>query len=1013
MTDIRQTKIDTLLESQGWHRESIGQYRSNGQIKDIEGFILFVRRRPLKQFIDDFSKKSSLHPSENPCICKDSSMGSNPTLGLPKSKMTPLSIDAQNCVATSSGKGGALPSLSSFSDFPSLMQIRKDEPTLLIGYDSESKNNGNGREMLSWQYALVDGTDLVEFIFFKNGNKNLYLLDALGCILDHLNTYNPVDVRTIRKYKYCAEWKDNQPVEIVTTDLNEARNKCKYVYRSEIGFTSELIMDMPDRCLRRSDRDWSWFHTYLDFSGVNRIKVCFVCHGGKFDLSALDYGEKNLLCNLTEIQGTLVSLQPVRYAPKSLHKVNNTYVYPISLSVADTMCHAPAKKKKLEDLGKALGIEKIEISESQKKHMEDLLIKDPVLYAEYASTDSIVTLLYASALYGYNNSIPVTITSATARIIKDTMMRYLGCDSTTSFNRVYRGLERKKHGKFKIQDAPGFVDATSLEPISNNANTIQHYASQAYHGGYNTCTIVGYFPFSTYDYDLRNAYPTAMCLVPDINWENPIRSEVIRREMTLADFTGIGGINPITPFVGYVRFQFPESCKYPCIPVSVDGVPVYPLTSDGMDGVYAAGPYIWLALKLGATVYCDRGFFLNVLYSKDYSQESRSLASAVKQLVADRLKAKHTKGEKSLEELILKEMVSSGYGKTAQNVVQKTNWSAIKDLMEVLGCSAITNPVSAMMTTAIVQVELIAAQNQLQELGYMSCSVTTDGIITDCPEHILKSLDLYGLRKFMESSRIFLTGDPELWEIKHHQDDLVNFTTRGNVSLRCRDHDNYDGVCAHNSTKSGFHRDSYKDRHWLMTQVLSRTEPIMYTVDKWTSFRDLVHGKPFAVNPETRHVRMDFDMKRRPLRDSFSTDKVTVEGIEYEIAHFDTVPYRTIDEFRLYRDKKKLTKVLRTESDWDIFWQKLAIKTTGIKPRDFEWSILNSCIMGYRCGRWDIPGLADKTIDEKCEWINTHNTSTKKFKPSDWKNARRPERQANMLPLEQIREKLEELQNAQ
>ena len=41
------------------------------------------------------------------------------------------------------------------------MQIRKDEPTLLIGYDSESKNNDNGREMLSWQYALVDGTYLV------------------------------------------------------------------------------------------------------------------------------------------------------------------------------------------------------------------------------------------------------------------------------------------------------------------------------------------------------------------------------------------------------------------------------------------------------------------------------------------------------------------------------------------------------------------------------------------------------------------------------------------------------------------------------------------------------------------------------------------------------------------------------------------------------------------------------------------------------------------------------------
>lgn len=87
----------------------------------------------------------------------------------------------------------------------------------------------------------------------------------------------------------------------------------------------------------------------------------------------------------------------------------------------------------------------------------------------------------------------------------------------------------------------------------------------------------------------------------------------------------------------------------------------------------------------------------------------------------------------------MKTMVNSGYGKNAQNVVQKTAWTALKDLMEDLGCSAITNPVSAMMITSIVQVELIAAQNQIQELGYMSCSVTTDGFISNCPEHILKT----------------------------------------------------------------------------------------------------------------------------------------------------------------------------------------------------------------------------------------------------------------------------------
>lgn len=326
---------------------------------------------------------------------------------------------------------------------------------------------------------------------------------------------------------------------------------------------------------------------------------------------------------------------------------------------------------------------------------------------------------------------------------------------------------------------------------------------------------------------------------------------------------------------------------------------------------------------------------------------------------------------------------------------------------------------SAMMITSIVQVELIAAQNQIQQLGYMSCSVTTDGFISNCPESVLKSLNLYGLRRYMEAARLYLTGDnPEIWEIKHAQDDLVNFTMRGNVSQHwlkkspdssATDYPmvvngkSYAGVCAHNSTKSGYESDSYEDRLWLMTQVLGRTGTVDYTDSEWTSFKDLVEGKPFVAKTETRHVHMDFDVKRKPSRESFRTDRVTVEGKEYEIAHFDTEPFQNIEESRLYRAKKKLTDVLRTEADWNIYWSKLTLNATGAQPRNMDWAILNSCIIGHRSGRWIIPGLEDKSTAGKCAWINKHNTSGKQFGLSDWKNARRPERQVNMLPLEMIR----------
>ena len=1030
----------------GWNIEPLGQYRSGGINKAISDFMLLTRTRNLSSVIDDLHKKSSSPEPAKPHKDGVSGAGSNTTMGSPKRDMTPSeSHDVAHIGTDAVGEsappapvegGNKLPELADFLEYKSLESIRSKTPCLLIGYDSEWQDAEIRADIISWQFALVDGLELREFVFLRAGSRDLSLDLALGCILDRLGSYRPVDVRCIRRYQFCSGWSGGRPCLITTNNHKEAMHGAKYVYRPGVGFTHELIEDMPDKGLNRSRRDWAWFHSCLDYKDVDPVSVCLVCHFGRVDVSSLS--EPDMLRHLTEVQDGLVSLRPVRITITSHQSVSNKKVYPVLLSVRDTMCHAPADKKSLDHLGDVINVPKLHLADDPKKedeiksNMRGLLRDNPVLFMDYASRDSVVTMLYASALYGYNRLPAVTITSAGANVMRRVMMNYLGCKNTQEFDSVYRGLNTVKHGLYAREDRPGFVEATSLEPISNDANTVQYFSAQAYHGGYNGCFEVGAFLRLTLDYDLQNAYPTAMCLVPDIDWDHPIRSEVIREELTLDHFAGSGGINPVTSFIGYVRFEFPDNVKYPCIPISVDGVPAYPRTSKGLDGVYAAGPYIWLALKLGAKVFCERGYFLSVRHLPGTTKPSMSLAAAVKQFVKDRTCAKKLKGKGSLEELILKVLVNAGYGKVAQNVIEKSTWSAYKDMMESLGCSGITNPVSAMMITSIVQVELLAAQNQIHGLKgtpRMSCSVTTDGFISDCSFNVLKGLDLYGLRPVMEEARLFLTDgkDPEIWEPKHAQDDLINFTTRGNVSLHWykKEKDGtvtgnpmwiigepYNGVCAHNSTKSGYPSDSYEDRLWLMKQVLSRTGPVEYSKMEFTTFKDLVKGKPFSRVNRTRHVRMDFDMKRKPVRHSFKTDKVSLDGVEYELAHFDTEPFDSVEEFRLYRAKKELCGVLRTVADWDVFWAKLAVKDTKAKPRDMDWAILNSCIMGHRAGHWTIPGLAGKSVDDKCSWINSHNTSVRKFKPSDWKNARKPERQVNMLPKELIQDKLQELMEA-
>ena len=142
--------ISDPLAAKGWRRDSMGKFRSNGKIQDKRGFKLYTRRRNLRRFIDDFSKKSSSTHCSNPDIYRDSMAGSSSPMGEQKPKMTPLTL-LEDPSKTSSDSKSKLPALSSFAEYPSLVAARAEKPCLLIGYDSEWQNLETDRDMLSWQ----------------------------------------------------------------------------------------------------------------------------------------------------------------------------------------------------------------------------------------------------------------------------------------------------------------------------------------------------------------------------------------------------------------------------------------------------------------------------------------------------------------------------------------------------------------------------------------------------------------------------------------------------------------------------------------------------------------------------------------------------------------------------------------------------------------------------------------------------------------------------------------------
>lgn len=930
-----------------WTIESAGSYYSSGKKISLDPhFQLYVRKRKLKDALRDHP---SAHTDATVSIKEKTDLAS--TVGSYFSQKTPIQANA--LTETTHPDRINLPAIGRFEYFKSLMALRSNRESLMIGIDSEWAFRGDVRrdnDMISWQAAVIHEEDLIEFVWLRVGKKSLSLEMLIGRILDY------------------------------------------------IGREPEFEKERYE----------------------HRRSVTIICHAGKADLTTFDRKSKqckDFLKSCTDVQGGVVTLKSIYMEPRSLMDLrsNRNKVHPIKLNIADTMCHAPTKKRSLRDLGEIVNYPKLVLPAKRittgediiyKQNMDLLLEDDKDLFLDYAGTDAVIALLYASAIYGYNKVMRPTITSAAADVMQKNMMAYLDISSTEEFDRVYRGLTKIGHGLIKPEGKPGFIAASSMEPMDNNGFMIHHFASQAFHGGFNGSFKIGYYPEQTHDYDLKNAYPTAMCLVPDIDWENPIRITISQRWLSLNDWRALGSVyNPFLPFFGFVRFEFPEDVAYPTIPINVDGVPIFPLKSDTIRGVYTSGVEIYLALRLGAKVWCETGYVLNTLMNEKTWEESYSLRAAVYQIVKDRSLAIDMFGKNALEEMIQKEMVNAGYGKNAQNVIQKSHWSVHDNCMKSIGCSKITNPVSACMTTSIVRALLLAALNQATELGYDNYSATTDGFISNIPLDVLSSLDLYGLAPFIHFARSYLTdGKSELfWEEKHTQNDLLNFTTRGNVSLEPG------GVCAHNGCVSGYPEDSYEDRKWLAQQVLTRTGRVSSITQEWLPFKDLVAGKSFSIVTVKKHISMDYDLKRKPVRESIHDVTCTIDGKDYLIANVDTKPFTSVEEYEYFRQKKRTVSCLRDYSDWKTFWNKVDAGKSGAKPRDIDWAVLNSCVMGHRTGKWRIPALENGTVKEKLVWLNQHNDSERPYKEDDWKHAREKKRAETILPMNMLEKKLEEL----
>lgn len=900
-----------------------------------------------------------------------------------------------------------------FENLESIRKIRSDKGSIVIGYDTEFKYvTEKTRIILSYQFAVYMNDNEVLELFFATKNpiveNRLYLKECMDYIMHYL--YNSGKCNTLfYTGAYRLQYYDNN------------NQLCKKVFK-----TKSTSKEVQEWIKEHNIKNVIYLidRSHVKAEDAKKLKgfctnITILNHAGIVDISAFKDGHtRTMLRNLTQLQGGVVSLEKgyTLYA-RDFTKTYNCE-FPLQINVRDTMCFAPKGNQSLDALGKCINVNKMDISKETKDNMLDFFNDDFENFRTYACQDSLVTLMYASRIWGINREMPVTVTSASANFLYDSLIEYFHIEArpkeiADTFKWIYDGT--------KIEN---FSDVNKNGKIFTNyryckdmlVKDVDLHFEDAYIGGWNTCSHHGIFRNISYDYDVIKAYSIAQTLLKDADYGNLIKERFTNCYLTL---DMIDEPNEIS--VALVDFEFPESVKFPCIPVRGVENTIYPKSGKK---VTICASTIYLALKLGAKLYAHTYIRCNALKTED-GEDSMSLGKACKILSNDRDKCKQIYGDDSIEEMLIKSLLTALYGKLAQGIIDKRKWNSKNDEVEQLERCKVTSNYRAAITTALVRDLLFAMANEICNSGYDFFSVTTDGFLSNIPEDKLNELDGYGLVDLFKTSRQFLSGRDDIWKKKHQQDTLLlNVTTRCNIGFgtgydenTCKfveDMRGNKGVLAHGSFKTFEKEDSYEDHLSLFKTVVERVDKKpSYKYDEWVSIKEMYHAEcDFYIVPKEKRVNFNFDLKRKPLFDTMYEVEGTYDGITYKYAVFDTEPYENVEEYKLYKEIGKTFDCLRTVEDWNKFQMRLRLKQAGttLNITDLEWTKLLSVVRLYNQGKVSIPAL-DKcnTIKEKVSVVNIFNHSDRTFTETTWKSCCRSDRMSQVLEIEDVKDLLKEM----
>jgi len=676
-----------------------------------------------------------------------------------------------------------------------------------------------------------------------------------------------------------------------------------------------------------------------------------------------------------------VSIAPLKLPDASKH------LYDVYVNFKDTMLLTPGRGG-LAVAGDAIGVAKYPIPAGYSiERMDDFLLHDKAAFERYALRDAEITCLYGLEMEGFVRrelglkGLPTTIGSCAVKRFEKTLDIMLSRDSTLG-DRDYIFGDTVVSEPYWNNDKSRVNTRKKIKVVSRRDN-IKDFVTKTYFGGRNEGIYTGATPLddgSLYsDLDLRGAYTIGLC------------------DLFTPDYNGIKPSTDINDYLGhvagfaYVKFSFPDTVRFPCIPVSAgDKGLIFPLEGEG----YCTAPELMVAQSLGCNIDVILGYIVPWA-----QEETRLFEPFVTQVRVNRNKAKEREDKHA--DLLWKELGNSLYGKLAQGLKDKTAFDTKTGGSKKIDESPITNEIFASHTTGFIRGVIAELLNSIAD-DKVVVSVTTDGFLSNAAYDDFKCDTPLCAR--YQSLCDAIDGKPML-EVKTKVVQAIGMRTRGQLTTLLAY--NYPPVLAKAGIKPEVAFD-YKDtkdelklkhNEWMVERYLSRhfnDAPISFSSlismrEMWLTESDLVSVQ------HKRRVNLEYDFKRRPV------DPKMISVREGEHLAFDSEPWATVDEFYTVRahfdgfSRKGNLKTVEDFDNWlDYYQARLMTKNSGMKANSKGCvDILRRVFLrAYARNCW---GLSrDKSYAEIAAWLTGAGFKTG---VDELKNATRAKLVEGIVPI--------------